>query len=182
MTWKLKDYVFAAFMTIGMVVASLITVPLAAGIPLPAARTIAWAPLGGIFLTLGMARLQNRGSIALIIAPMALLFSPIPPPFILTSFLVIAVLVAESVMFAAGGWRSRISRLFGNMLFFGTFALAAALIGARVLGGGFADWLTTPWIIIPSTLLAAGAGAVGWWLGEQVIRQLQRAGKLEVDS
>jgi energy-coupling factor transporter transmembrane protein EcfT len=53
--WHLRDYVFAAFMTIGMVIAVFIVGPFAP----PGFKLLAWAPLGGIFLTLGMARLHQ---------------------------------------------------------------------------------------------------------------------------
>ena len=36
-------------------------VPLTLSIPLPGIRTVVWAPFAGIFLTLGMARLQRFG-------------------------------------------------------------------------------------------------------------------------
>jgi energy-coupling factor transport system substrate-specific component len=57
--WQLRDYVFAAFMTIGIAIASVTTVSLTLSIPLPGIRTVVWAPFAGIFLTLGMARSQS---------------------------------------------------------------------------------------------------------------------------
>jgi hypothetical protein len=60
--WQLRDYVFAAFMTIGMILAVFVSGPLAP----PGLKLLAWAPLGGIFLTLGMARLQRRGAVVIL--------------------------------------------------------------------------------------------------------------------
>ncbi|NET59003.1 MAG: hypothetical protein F6K47_23520, partial [Symploca sp. SIO2E6] len=67
--WSLRDYVFAAFMTIGMVASVFVIGPLVPTF----FELVAWAPIGGIFLTLGMARLQKRGSVALMIVPLAVL-------------------------------------------------------------------------------------------------------------
>lgn len=177
--WTLKDYVFAAFMTIGIAVTSVLTVPLTLGIPLPGIRTIVWAPFGGIFLTLGMARLQRVGSVALMIGTLALLLSRLS--WIITAFLVASLLITEGVMVFRGGYRSKINRLLGNVIFFASTTVAGALIGAYTASPGFSQWIAQPWILIPAALLSGLAGAIGWWLGELVIKQLQRAGKLDVD-
>ncbi|WP_414527000.1 hypothetical protein [Nodularia chucula] len=177
--WQLKDYVFAAFMTIGIAISSILTVPLTLAIPLPGIRTIVWAPLAGIFLTLGMARLQRRGSVALMIGSLAILLSRIS--LVITAFLVAALLLTELIMWTRGGYKTKANRLLGNIIFFSTTTVAGALVGAYVAGENFAAWLTQSWILIPMTLLSGVAGGVGWWLGELVIKQLQRAGKLDVD-
>ena len=176
--WQLKDYVFAAFMTVGMAVASVLTVPLVGPIPLPGIRTIVWAPLAGIFLTLGMARLQRSGSVALIVGTLALVLSRIS--FVITAFLVAAVVVTEIVMLLRGGFRGKINRLLGNVIFFSSATVSGALVGAYTAGQVFGAWLSQAWILLPMTLLSGVAGAVGWWLGELVVKQLQRAGKLEI--
>jgi len=175
--WQLRDYVFAAFMTIGIAVASVITVPLTLSIPLPGIRTVVWAPFAGIFLTLGMARLQRSGSVALMIGVLALLLSRIS--WIITAFLTIALLVTELVMVFRGGFSGSVNRLLGNVLFFSSATVAGALIGAYAAGDVFAAWVGQVWILLLMTVVSGLAGAVGWWLGERVVKQLQRAGKLD---
>ncbi|XGW00931.1 MAG: hypothetical protein ACAF41_33725 (plasmid) [Leptolyngbya sp. BL-A-14] len=64
--WQLRDYVFAAFMTIGMV----LTAILVGLFTPPGIQLLVWAPLGAIFLTLGMVRLHRRGSVGLMILGM----------------------------------------------------------------------------------------------------------------
>jgi energy-coupling factor transport system substrate-specific component len=177
--WQLKDYVFAAFMTIGIAISSVLTVPLALSIPLPGIRTIVWAPFAGIFLTLGMARLQRSGSVALMIGMLAVLLSRIS--LIITAFLAVALLLTELIMLPRGGYRGKTNRLLGNIIFFSSATVAGAIIGAYTAGGTFAAWLSQSWILLVMTTMSGVAGAVGWWLGELVVKQLQRAGKLEVD-
>ena len=174
--WQLRDYVFAAFMTIGIAVASVITVPLTLAIPLPGIRTVVWAPFAGIFLTLGMARLQRSGSVALMIGVLALILSRLS--WIITAFLVIALLVTELVMVFRGGFHGRVNRLLGNVLFFSSATVAGALVGAYAAGDVFAAWVGQVWVLILMTIVSGFAGAIGWWLGERVVKQLQRAGKL----
>ena len=176
--WQLRDYVFAAFMTIGIAIASVITVPLTLSIPLPGVRTIVWAPFAGIFLPLGMARLQRRGSVALMIGTLALLLSRIS--WIIGAFLVGALLITEGVLWFRGGYRQRLDRLIGNVVFFASATVTGAIVGAYATGDAFAVWISQAWILIPMTLLSGLAGAISWWMGEKIVTQLQRAGKLNV--
>lgn len=177
--WRLKDYVFAAFMTIGMVIAVIIVGPFAP----PGLKLLAWAPLGSIFLTLGMARLQRRGSVALMILPLAILLGLISP--IITLYLAATVLLTEVVMFFVGSYKRKINRLLGDILFFSSANLGGILIGAFLLKGSKADpfvrIVTQPLVLVLLTVLAGAAGVLGWWLGELAIKQLQKAGKMDVD-
>ncbi|MDJ0726368.1 MAG: hypothetical protein QNJ38_14750 [Prochloraceae cyanobacterium] len=171
--WSLRDYVFAAFMTIGMVASIFIIGPL---VP-PFFQLIAWAPIGGIFLTLGMARLQKRGSIALIILPLAVLVLPLSPA--ITLYLVLTTFLTELVIYLRGNYRSKNNRLFATVLFFAS-AVVIGLVGAGLmLGDKFATLLTKPWLIGLLSVAAAITGGCGWWLGEKIVYQLKRAGKLD---
>ncbi|GAC1470316.1 MAG: hypothetical protein NVS2B14_11600 [Chamaesiphon sp.] len=177
--WHLRDYVFAAFMTIGMVIAVFIVGPFAP----PGLQLIAWAPLGAIFLTLGMARLLRRGSVALMILPLALLLGLLSP--IITLYLGGTALVTEVVMFLLGNYRRKINRFIGNILFFSLANLGGLLLAANLIKGSKADpfvkLVTQPLVLVLLTVLAAVAGTLGWWLGELAIEQLRKAGKMDVD-
>jgi energy-coupling factor transport system substrate-specific component len=176
--WHLKDYVFAAFMTIGMVIAVFVVGPFAP----PGFQLLVWAPLGAIFLTLGMARLRRRGSVALMILPLAILLGLVSP--IITLYLAATVFVTEVVMFFVGNYRRRFHRLLGDVLFFSSANLGGLLLAAYLIKGPKADpfvKLATPSILVLLTIAAGVAGAVGWWLGELAIEQLRKAGKMDVD-
>jgi energy-coupling factor transport system substrate-specific component len=177
--WTLRDYVFAAFMTIGMVIAVFIVGPL---VP-PGFQLLAWAPLGGIFLTLGMARLQRRGSVALMILPLAILLGLLSPIILL--YLAVTVLITELVMLFVGNYRRKINRLIGNVIFFAAANLGGLLLAANLIkgpkAGPFMQLVQQPLVLALLVLLAGAAGAVGWWLGELAVKQLQRAGKMDVE-
>lgn len=128
-SWQLRDYVFAAFMTIGMILAVFISGPFAP----PGLKLLVWAPLGGIFLTLGMARLQRRGSVALMILPLALLLGLISP--VITLYFIVTVAIMEGVMFFVGDYRHKRQRLLGNVLFFSSANLGGLLLAAYLLSG-----------------------------------------------
>ncbi len=164
-------------MTIGMIISVVVVGPLVP--PIPGLQLVAWAPFGGIFLTLGMARLQRRGSVALMILPLAVLLAPLSPA--ITLYLAATALVTEFVIFFRGNYRNKINRLLGNIVFFGSAAPLGLLIAALMVGGKFATVLSKPWLLVVMGLLAGITGAIGWWLGELVIRQLKRAGKLDAD-
>jgi len=173
--WNLRDYVFAAFMTIGMVASVFIIGPL---VP-PFLDVVAWAPVGGIFLTLGMARLQKRGSVALMVFPLAVLLIPLSPA--ITLYLVLTILLTEAVIYFRGNYRLKRNRLLGTVLFFAS-AVAIGLVGGGLMVGGvFAELLTQPWLIGLLTIAGAITGGIGWWLGENIVSQLKRAGKLDGD-
>jgi energy-coupling factor transport system substrate-specific component len=181
--WQLKDYVFAALMTVGLAVTAKVTQPFASAIPLPGATTIAWAPFAAIFLTLGMARLRRSGAVALMAGVLALILGIIS--WTISAFLVAALLAAELVGLVSGGFAGKTTRLLANMAFFAATCLSGWFIGVTFLRGTpvgdlAAQWLTQPWVLAPAALVSALAGAVGWWLGEQIVFQLQRAGKLDV--
>ncbi|MEO1350335.1 MAG: MptD family putative ECF transporter S component [Cyanobacteria bacterium J06635_15] len=190
--WRLRDYVFAAFMTIGMVASVFVIGPF---VP-PFLDLVAWAPFGGIFLTLGMARLQHRGSIALMILPLALLLAPLS--LFITLYLVLTTVVAEAVVFFCGNYRAKRNRLLGTVVFFvsavviglGSIVLLANLVNAGTVPGDglaemlskFATLLNNPWLIGVLAIVTGILGTVGWWMGESIVQQLRRAGKLDADS
>jgi hypothetical protein len=178
-TWQLRDYVFAAFMTIGMVIAVFIVGPFAP----PGLQLLVWAPVAGIFLTLGMARLQRRGSVALMILPLAILLGLISPIILL--YLAVTVLITEVVMVFLGNYRRKPNRLIGNILFFASANLGGLLLAAYTIKGPKADpfvkLVTQPLVLVLLTIAAGAAGALGWWLGELAVKQLRKAGKMDVD-
>lgn len=173
--WKLRDYVFAAFMTLGMVASMFVIGPL---VP-PFLQLVAWAPIGGIFLTLGMARLQKRGSLALMILPLALLVVAISP--VITLYLALTTLVTEATVFWRGNYRPKTNRLLGTVVFFVSAVIIGLVSAGLMLGDKFAELLTKPWLIGALAIAAGVAGAIGWWLGEKIVHQLRRAGKLDMD-
>lgn len=81
----------------------------------------------------------------------------------------------------SGGYRNRIDRLLGNVIFFSSTTVTGALIRASTASPGLTQWVGQPWILLPMTALSGLAGSLSWWLGELVIKQLQRAGKMDVD-
>ncbi len=174
--WSLRDYVFAAFMTIGMVASVFVIGRL---VP-PFLELVAWAPIGGIFLTLGMARLQRRGSVALMILPLALLLTPISPA--ITLYLCLTTLVTEAAIFVRGNYRSKANRLLGTVVFFVSAVVIGLVSAGLLLDDKFAELLTKPWLIGGLAIAAGIAGTSGWWLGEKIVHQLRRAGKLDADS
>lgn len=174
--WNLRDYVFAAFMTLGMIASVFVIGPL---VP-PFLELVAWAPFGGIFLTLGMARLQRRGSVILMIVPLALLLAFLSPA--ITLYLVLTTFLTEAVVFFRGNYRKKGNRLLGTVTFFVSAVIIGLVSAGMMLGEPFSELLTKPWLLGLLAIAAGVGGGVGWWLGERVVQQLRRAGKLDADS
>lgn len=189
--WSLRDYVFAAFMTIGMIASVFIIGPF---VP-PFLDLVVWAPFGGIFMALGMARLQRRGSVALMILPLALVLAPLSP--FITLYLVLTTLVTEAVVFFRGNYRPKANRLLGTVVFFVSAVLiglgSILMLASRASAGAatsdglsemlsrFATLINNPWLIGILAVVTGLLGAVGWWLGERIVQQLKRAGKLDAE-
>jgi energy-coupling factor transport system substrate-specific component len=181
-SWQLKDYVFAAFMGVGILLAAVITQGIAAVIPVPGIRTILWAPMAGVFLTLGMARLRKFGAVVLMVSPVGLLLGLINP--LISLVLVVPALLTELIIFLTGGYRDTQRRWLGNVLYFeltlvvGIVFLVTGVTAA--FGINIPNTIGLP--ILIGALIAGGTVAtLGWWLGEQVVRQLQKAGKFDLD-
>jgi hypothetical protein len=175
MGWQLRDYVFAAFMTVGMVLSVWLIGPF---VP-PPFQLIVWAPFGALFLTLGMARLQKRGSVALMILPLALLLGL--QSLAMTVYLTLTVLVTEAVVFLRGNYRPQGNRLLGNLVFFET-AIAIGIVAlVFIVGGEYARLIERPWLVLVMAIAVGLAAALGWGLGERVVQQLKRAGKLDAE-
>ncbi|MDJ0704905.1 MAG: hypothetical protein QNJ46_16610 [Leptolyngbyaceae cyanobacterium MO_188.B28] len=173
--WRLRDYVFAAFMTIGMLVSAFVIGPLVPTFT----ELVFWAPVGGIFLTLGMARLQKRGSVALMIMPFAILMTPVSS--IITLYLFLTTLLTEGVVFLRGNYRSKANRLLGAVVFFVSAVVIGLVIAGFIAGEEYAELLIKPWLIGGLAIAGGITGSIGWWLGESIVRQLKRAGKLDAD-
>ena len=153
-------------------------------IPLIAPRfleLIIWAPFGGIFLTLGMARLQNQGSVAVMILPLAIVLALLSP--LIGGYLALtAILTEASLLFLRGNYRLQKNRYLGNIIFF----LLALVIGygtaALVVGEEFAALLTQPWHVAGLILAMAMTASVGWRLGEIMLSQLKRMGRWKTET
>lgn len=175
-SWHWQDYIFAALMTVGMV-ASALVIPLLAPQFL---ELVFWAPLGGIFLTLGMARLQRRGSIALMIIPLAIILALLSP--LIGLYLALTCLLTEAIIFFIGNYRSKKNRGLGNIVFFTLALVMGYATAALLVGNEFARLLTQPWRFAGLIIAAAVAGSLGWWLGEVILSQLKRMGKWKIEN
>ena len=157
LSWHWQDYLFAAAMTGGMLISAFL-------IPLIAPRfleLIFWAPVGGIFLTLGMARLEYRGSVALMIVPLALILALLSP--LIGGYLGVTASLTELVLLFRGSYRSKRNRCLGNLVFFTTAIVIDYLLAAVLVGDEFARLLNQP--LYFAGLVLAGAIALSSGLG-----------------
>jgi len=124
--WTLKEYVFAAFMTLGMVLSFTVgyfvpTFP-------PGLQVVVWSPVAGIFLTIGMARLRYSGCVSLTIAPLAVIGSIIN--LAIGAFLITPALLTDLIVLPFGGYRGTSKRLIANAFFFVCCTMGGTLLAA----------------------------------------------------
>lgn len=164
--WRRNDYLFAIAMTLSLVLSAF---AVAAVVPAQF-EAVAWGPIGGLLLTVGLARLERLGSVALLIGPLALV--PIARSPVLSLYLALTILLTEIGV----GWRWQYGtprhRLWAVVVFFVSAVGLGAVTAGWLLPERFGALQRQPGLIVG---LAGGAGvmgAIGWWLGEQVVRRL----------
>ena len=113
------------------------------------------------------------------ILPLALLLTPLSPA--ITLYLALTTLLTEAVVFLRGNYRAKGNRLLATVVFFVSAVVIGLVSAGLMLGDKFAQLLTQPWLIGGLAIAAGITGAIGWWLGESIVRQLKRAGKLDAD-
>jgi len=177
-SWNRADYRFSSLISLGMLISFFIIGRLAP----TTMELISWAPIGGIFSCLGMARLQRRGSIALMILPLVLVFTIIGILLRSTVFglfgfyLAIATALAEAVVFWFGNYHIKRNRFLGNVVFFTSGFIVGVVSAAWTVGEEFADLLAQPWQFAGLILAAALMASIGWWIGEFLLSKLKQAG------
>ncbi|NET61800.1 MAG: hypothetical protein F6K47_38485 [Symploca sp. SIO2E6] len=113
------------------------------------------------------------------IVPLAVLLAPISPAIML--YLVLTSLLTEAVVFFQGNYRIKRNRLLATIVFFVSAVIIGLVSAGLMLGNEFGELLTQP-LFIGGLAIAAGiTGTIGWWLGEKIVVQLKRAGKLDAD-
>lgn len=177
-SWKGRDYRFSFLISLGLLISLLIIPPLAP----PTVELIIWAPVGGILLTLGMARLQRRGTLALMMLPLVVLFIIIaligPRLFGLFAFyLAIAAFLAEAVVFWFENYHIKRNRFLGNLVFFTSGFVVGVISAALTVGNDFAELLRQHLQFAGLTVAAALSGSIGWWVGELLLSKLKQSGK-----
>lgn len=175
-SWHLRDYIFAALMTLGMLIAAFVIANVAPRF----LELIFWAPVGGIFLTLGMARLQFCGSVALMVMPLAILLGILS--LAVGVYLGITAVLTETIVFLRGNYRAKNNRLLGNVIFFTTALVMGYITAAFMVGDEFATLLTQPLLFGGLIVAVAMTGTLGWWLGEMILWQLKRMGKWKEET
>jgi len=179
-SFTVRDYVFAAVTAALIHVIGFAAVSLVLHIPIPGIRSIVSAPLSALVLTIGVARIGKPLALALTMGMACvvyLLISPIIPAFVLTSTILTELL--NIVVFR--GYRTPISRQVSITFFYTVMTPIATLFGAFLLGGEYARFMKSPMILVGSTALVLVLCVVSTRLGEKIVKELRRAGKLGED-
>lgn len=172
-----RDYVFAAVTAAAIHVVGFATISLVAHIPIPGIRSVVSAPFSAFLLTIGLARIGRPLAMLLVMllaSVVYLLISPVIPMFVMTS-----VVLTEALNLALfRGYATQRSRMTCVSLFYTAMTPVAALFGAFILGGQYARMLSSWTVLAGSTALVFALSLGACWLGEKVVRELKRAGKL----
>lgn len=171
-----RDYAFAALIVAALLVVNGAVVPLTLGIQIPGIRNAASAPLASLLLAVALVRLQRRGAVLLVLAPLALLYLAIHP--VITAFVLLGALCTEILCgLPLRGYRSTPAWLLAPMIyqlcsFAAGSALATFLLPAQFYRG--AAWYL--WAGMTAAIIALSLAGAG--IGIRLARELIRAGRL----
>ena len=175
--FTLRDVVFAAMTSAAIMVVGFITIPLVGHIPIPGIRSMVSAPFSAIFLTIAMARIGKTGSMSMVYALNCVLYALISP--VIPAFVISALVLVEGMnFFVFRGYRSRASRLVCVTGFYTVMTPLGTLWGAWILGGQYQRFISSLPMVGLSTLIVLVLSFGGAYVGERVVDQLRRAGKL----
>lgn len=176
--FKLRDYVFAAVTVATIHVIGFMTIALVTHIPIPGIRSVVSAPLSALVLIIGLACIGKPLALGLIMVLSSfvyLLISPVIPAFVLTS-----MIVAEAFNLTFfRGYRSPMARRSTVILFYTAMTPIATLFGAFLLGGEYKRFIASPLVLIISTTVVFLLCFATTWLGEKVVVELKRAGRID---
>lgn len=176
--FTVRDYVFAAVTAAIIHVIGFATVALVTHIPIPGIRSVVSAPLSALVLTVGLARIGKPLALGLtmsLASVVYLLISPVIPLFVLSSM----VLAEAFNLIIFRGYRSTRSRWVTVTLFYSIMTPVAALFGAFVLGGHYKAMIANPVVLLGSTAVVLLLCLATTQVGERIVIELRRAGKLD---
>jgi energy-coupling factor transport system substrate-specific component len=175
--FTLRDVVFAAVSAAGLLLVGFVTVPLVLHVPIPGIRNLVSAPLSAVVLTVAAARIGRPFTLMLVVGLSSLVYlliSPVIPLFTLS-----AALMAELTNLALfRGYQSRRARMVCITVLYTAMTPLGTLFGAWLLGGAYREALTSAPVLLGITGGVALLTLGGAWIGERVVTELRRGGRL----
>ena len=175
--FTLRDVAFAAIIAAAIQVVGFITIPLVGHIPVPGIRGMVSAPFSALLLTLATARIRKWPTIGLVYAFNCVVYafvSPVIPCFVLSSLVITELF--NLIVFR--GYSRRIARLVCVPGFYAVMTPLGTLWGAWILGGQYQRFIASLPMVGLATLIVAALALAGALVGERIVVQLQRAGKM----
>ncbi len=175
--FTLRDVVFAGMTSAAIMVVGFITIPLVGHIPVPGIRSMVSAPFSAIFLTIALARIGKTGSLSMVYALNCVVYALISP--VIPAFVISALVLVETLnLIVFRGYRSPMARLVCVSGFYTVMTPLGTLWGAWILGGQYQRFISSLPMVGISTLIVFALSFTGAYVGERVVDQLRRAGKL----
>lgn len=175
--FTLRDVAFAAIIAAAIQVVGFITIPLVGHIPVPGIRGMVSAPFSALLLTLATARIRKWPSIGLVYGFNCVVYafvSPVIPAFVLSGMIIIELF--NWLIFR--GYSSRTARLICVPGFYAVMTPLGTLWGAWILGGQYQRFIASLPMVGLATAIVAVLALAGTLVGERIVVQLQRAGKM----
>lgn len=171
--FTLKEITFAAIIAAGMIVVSLVAVPLVVAVPVPGIRNLVVAPFFGLLLSLALIRINNHATVTLVsflTGAVQLFIGPV-----IFIFLVASGIVTDVIRYLF--WRETGTPrhvIFSAGLYMAVMVPFGAFFGALMAGETpLAALLKAPLFILGAAVVCFGLGALGAYLGVKIAREFK---------
>lgn len=176
--WTTRDYVFAAMISVALLVVASIVIPFTLPLRIPGLANAVNGLFGSFFVVIGLIRLRKPGSLLLITGIYSLIclsVSPLVFGFVLTGGIVGEILC--TLVFRE--YKGRTAPVCGAILYEMGMFPAAMVLSCFFLPERYRE--LAPWIFIVAELAIFTTSLLGALAGLKVAKELSRAGKLNLE-
>lgn len=176
--WTTREYVFAGMIALALLLVASVVIPMTLPLRIPGLSNTINGFFASIFVVIGLARLQKRGSLLLITGIYSLIClvaaSPVVFGFVLGGGLVSEIVC--SLIFR--GYRGRLAPIVGAVLYEMSMFPFAMILSFFFLPERYGK--VAPWVFVVAEAAIFVSSLAGSLIGLKIVTELARAGKLDL--
>lgn len=176
--WTTNDYVFAAMISVALLVTASIIIPFTLPLNIPGLANAVNGLFGSFFIVIGLIRLKKPGSLLLITGIYSIICLSVSP--VVFGFILIGGIVSElfcSLVFR--GYHGKLAPVCGAVLLKMAMFPASMALSFFFLPERYKS--VAPAIFILAELAIFTTATIGSLAGLKVAKELARAGKLQIE-
>jgi len=177
--WTTREYVFAAMISVSLLLVASIEIPFTLPLRIPGLTNSVNGLFGSFFVTIGLLRLKKSGSLLLITGIYALVCLSISP--IIFGFVLFGGLFAEVICtLLFQGYSGKAAPVCGAVLYEMGMFPAAMVLSYFFLPDRYSHMAI--WIFVAAEAAILTTSLIGALMGLKVAKELARAGRLRLEE